>query len=152
ATATARASLDSLDEEISAQSALVSQHDLEQGRLAGAVRAAEERLGALRAQLERQRTALAAADERRESARAELIALEGDDEGAAEDTELAAAVAAAEQAVTALQERVDSLREELHTAERERDALAARTSALTMATDQQDGSQQIIGLGGIRGL
>jgi len=152
ATATARASLDSLDEEISAQSALVSQHDLEQGRLAGAVRAAEERLGALRAQLERQRTALAAADERRESARAELIALEGDDEGAAEDTELANAVTTAEQAVTALQERVDALREELHTAERERDALAARTSALTMATDQQDGSQQIIGLDGIRGL
>jgi chromosome segregation protein len=152
ATATARASLDSLDEEISAQSALVSQHDLEQGRLAGAVRAAEERLGALHAQLERQRTALAAADERREAARAELVALEGDDEGAAEDTELAGAVTAAEQAVAELQERVDQLREELHTAERERDALAARTSALTMATDQQDGSQHIIGLSGIRGL
>ncbi|QNO38205.1 chromosome segregation protein SMC [Protaetiibacter sp. SSC-01] len=152
ATATARASLDSLDEEISAQSALVSQHDLEQGRLAGAVRAAEERLGALRAQLERQRTAFAAAEERRETARAELVALEGDEEGAAEDTELAGAVESAEQAVKQLQERVDALREELHTAERERDALAARTSALTMATDQQDGSQQIIGLGGIRGL
>ncbi len=152
ATATARASLDSLDEEISAQSALVSQHDLEQGRLAGAVRAAEERLGALRAQLERQRTALAASEERREAARAELLALEGDDEGVAEDTELAHAVTAAEQAVTSLQDRVDALREELHAAERERDALAARTSALTMATDQQDGSQQIIGLSGIRGL
>ncbi|PZQ92034.1 MAG: chromosome segregation protein SMC [Leifsonia xyli] len=152
ATATARASLDSLDEEISAQSALVSQHDLEQGRLAGAVRAAEERLGALHTQLERQRTALAAAEERREAARAELLALEGDDEGTAEDTQLAGAVEAAERAVAGTQERVDALREELHTAERERDALAARTSALTMATDQQDGSQQIIGLGGIRGL
>ncbi|RQP12529.1 MAG: chromosome segregation protein SMC [Microbacteriaceae bacterium] len=152
ATATARASLDSLDEEISAQSALVSQHDLEQGRLAGAVRAAEERLGALRAQLERQRTAFAAAEERREAARAELVALEGDEEGVAEDTELAGAVEAAERSVKELQERVDALREELHAAERERDALAARTSALTMATDQQDGSHQIIGLGGIRGL
>lgn len=152
ATATARASLDSLDEEISAQSALVSQHDLEQGRLAGAVRAAEERLGALRAQLERQRAAAAAAEERREAARTELLTLEGDEQGAAEDTPLAGAVEAAEEAVRTLQERVDALREELHTAERERDALAARTSALTMATDQQDGSQQIIGLGGIRGL
>lgn len=152
ATATARASLDSLDEEISAQSALVSQHDLEQGRLAGAVRAAEERLGALRAQLERQRAAAAAAEERREAARTELLTLEGDEQGAAEDTPLAGAVDAAEEAVRTLQERVDALREELHTAERERDALAARTSALTMATDQQDGSQQIIGLGGIRGL
>ncbi|TPX04713.1 chromosome segregation protein SMC, partial [Schumannella luteola] len=151
-TATARASLDSLDEEISAQSALVSQHDLEQGRLAGAVRAAEERLGALHAQLERQRTALTAAEERREAARAELVALEGDDAGAVEDSELAAAVETTERSVAALQERVDALRDEVHAAERERDALAARTSALTMATDQQDGSQQIIGLAGIRGL
>ncbi|MFT4028636.1 MAG: chromosome segregation protein SMC [Protaetiibacter sp.] len=152
ATATARASLDSLDEEISAQSALVSRHDLEQGRLAGAVRAAEERLGALRAQLERQRTALADAEGRREGARAELVALEGDDAGAAEDSELAGAVDTAGASVARLQERVDALRDELHAAERERDALAARTSALTMATDQQDGSQQIIGLRGIRGL
>ncbi len=152
ATATARASLDSLDEEISAQSALVSQHDLEQGRLTGAVRAAEERRGALHAQHERQRAALAAAEERREAARAELVALEGDDAVEASDTELAGAVDAAEQAVAALQERVDALREELHTAERERDALAARTSALTLATEQRDGSQQIIGLRGIRGL
>ncbi|AYF98573.1 chromosome segregation protein SMC [Protaetiibacter intestinalis] len=152
ATATARASLDSLDEEISAQSALVSQHDLEQGRLAGAVRAAEERRAATVAQLERQKAAASAAEERREAARTELVALEGDDAGAAEDTELAGAVEAAETAVAALQERVDALREELHAAERERDALAARTSALTLATDQRDGSQQIIGLSGIRGL
>ncbi|TXK17016.1 chromosome segregation SMC family protein [Homoserinibacter sp. GY 40078] len=152
ATATARASLDSLDEEISAQSALVSQHDLEQGRLVGAVRAAEERRAATVAQLERQRAALAAAEERREAARAELVALEGDDTGAVHDTELAAAVTSAEESVQALQVRVDALRDELHTAERERDALAARTSALTLATDQRDGSQQIIGLDGIRGL
>lgn len=152
ATATARVSLDSLDEEISAQSALVSQHDLEQGRLAGQVRAAEERRAATQAQLDRQKAALAASEERREAARAELVALEGDDAGVAEDTELAGAVEAAETAVQQLQERVDALRDELHTAERERDALAARTSALTLATDQKDGSQQIIGLSGIRGL
>ncbi len=152
ATATARVSLDSLDEEISAQSALVSQHDLEQGRLAGQVRAAEERRAATQAQLDRQKAALAASEERREAARTELVALEGDDAGLAEDTELAGAVEAAETAVQQLQERVDALRDELHTAERERDALAARTSALTLATDQKDGSQQIIGLSGIRGL
>ncbi|WP_166865780.1 MULTISPECIES: chromosome segregation protein SMC [unclassified Salinibacterium] len=152
ATATARASLDSLDEEISAQSALVSQHDLEQGRLSGAVRAAEERRAATVAQLERQKAALAAAEERREQARAELVSLEGDEEGATEDTELAGAVEKAEQAVAELQQKVDALRDELHTSERERDALAARTSALTLATDQKDGSQQIIGLDGIRGI
>src|SRR6187431_2106518 len=112
ATATARVSLDSLDEEISAQSALVSQHDLEQGRLAGQVRAAEERRAATQAQLDRQKAALGASEERREAARTELVALEGDDAGIAEDTELAAAVEAAEAAVKALQERVDALRDE----------------------------------------
>ena len=50
-TATARAGLDSLDEEISAQSALVSRHDLEQGRLDGVVAAAESRRTATRAEL-----------------------------------------------------------------------------------------------------
>ncbi len=82
ATATAKGSLDSLDEEISEQSALVSQHDLEQGRLAGLVNAAESRRAATHVELERSRTALDEAEQRREDARAELLALEGADGGA----------------------------------------------------------------------
>src|SRR5690606_9231821 len=135
ATATARASLDSLDEEISAQSALVSQHDLEQQRLDGLVNAAQSRRAATQAELERARTALEQAEQRRERARGELLELEGADEGATEDDSLAAAVAQADAAVTALQADVETLRDELHADERERDALAARTSALSMALD-----------------
>jgi chromosome segregation protein len=150
--ATARAGLDSLDEEISEQSALVSQHDLEHGRLVGQVDAAQSRRAATQAELERQAAALAAAEGRREAARAELLALEEDESGAVEDAELAKAVETADAAVKALQAEVETLREELHSSERERDALAARTSALSLAVDQKDGSASILGARGIRGL
>jgi chromosome segregation protein len=155
-TATARASLDSLDDEISAQSALVSQHDLEQGRLDGLVNAAGSRRAATLAELERARTALEQAEQRREHARSELLQLEGEDgtaDGSATTGEsLARAVDDAEAAVTALQSEVETLREQLHTDERERDALAARTGALSLAVDQKDGSGAIVGARGIRGL
>ena len=151
-TATARGSLDSLDEEISAQSALVSAHDLEQGRLEGVVAAAESRLAATRTEAERQRAALAQAEQRRDAARDELLALEGDPEAVREDDSLASAVQAAEEAVETLRAEVEHLREELHTSERERDALAARTGALSLALDQRDGSGAIVGASGIRGL
>ena len=150
--ATAKGSLDSLDEEISAQSALVSQHDLEQGRLAGLVNAAESRRAATHVELERSRTALEEAEQRREQARAELLALEGADGAVSEDGALAEAVDAAEVAVRDLQAEVEVLRDELHTSERERDALAARTGALSLAVDQKDGSGTIVGARGIRGL
>ncbi len=152
AMATAKGSLDSLDEEISAQSALVSQHDLELGRLDGLVNAAESRRAATHVELERSRTSLEQAEQRREQARAELLALEGEDGAVSEDGALAAAVDAAEIAVRDLQAEVEVLRDELHASERERDALAARTGALSLAVDQKDGSGTIIGARGIRGL
>ena len=151
-TATARASLDSLDEEISAQSALISQHDLEQGRLSGQVDAAESRRTATRGELDRQRAALQAAEQRREQARAELLQVEDDVSDGGSDVELAAAVESADAQVTLLQGEVEVLRDELHASERERDALAARTSALSMAVDQKDGSASIMAADGIRGL
>jgi chromosome segregation protein len=151
-TATARGSLDSLDEEISAQSALVSAHDLEQGRLAGVVAAAESRLTAVRAELDRQKAALAQAEARRDAARDELLGLEGDTDAVREDDTLAAAVTAADATVESLRVEVETLREELHASERERDALAARTGALSLALDQKDGSGAIVGAKGIRGL
>jgi len=151
-TATARASLDSLDEEISAQSSLISQHDLEQGRLSGQVDAAESRRTATRGELDRQRAALEAAEQRREQARAELLQIEGDPDEVGSDGDLAAAVEAADAAVKVLQAEVEALRDELHASERERDALAARTSALSMAVEQKDGSASILSAGGIRGL
>ena len=152
AMATAKGSLDSLDQEIADQSTLVSQHDLEQGRLDGRVNAAESRRAATQVELERSRNALEEAEKRREDARAELLEIEGADGSVSEDGELAAAVDAAEASVAALQAEVETLRDELHASERERDALAARTGALSLAVDQKDGSGAIVGARGIRGL
>ncbi|MDP9026477.1 MAG: AAA family ATPase, partial [Actinomycetota bacterium] len=151
-TATARASLDSLDDEISAQSALISQHDLEQGRLSGQVDAAESRRTATRGELDRQRAALEAAEFRREQARAALLEVEDAVDEGGSDVELASVVELAETRVRELQVEVEVLRDELHASERERDALAARTSALSMAVEQKDGSASIMSAGGIRGL
>ncbi|HEX4059222.1 MAG TPA: chromosome segregation protein SMC [Galbitalea sp.] len=153
ASATAKASLDSLDDEISAQSALVSRHDLEIARLASQIEVAQSRLTATRDELARQRAALAQAEERREGTRTEFVALEADaatsDGG---DGTLDSLYEAAEALVSELQQDIETKRDELHALERERDALAARTSALSMAVDQKDGSAAIVGTPGIRGL
>ena len=155
ATATAKASLDSLDEEISAQSALVSRHSLELAGLAARVDVARTSLASARGELLRQQNALEAAEQRRDSTRAEFVALEAEaatsDEG---DGSLDAAYEAAEAAVSSIQAEIEALRDEVHVAERERDALAARSSALSLAVEQKDGSNALVGakLSGIRGL
>jgi chromosome segregation protein len=153
AMATAKASLDSLDEEISSQSALVSRHDLEVARLAGQIDVAQSRLAATQDELVRQQAALAEAEQRREATRAEFVALEAEaattDAG---DGKLDTIYEEAEAHVSNLQAAIETMRDDLHALERERDALAARTSALSMAVDQKDGSASIVGSPGIRGL
>ncbi|MDP3209277.1 MAG: chromosome segregation protein SMC, partial [Rhodoglobus sp.] len=155
ATATAKASLDSLDDEISAQSALVSKHELELAGLASRVDVARSTLAAARGELLRQQNSLEAAEQRRESAREEFVALETTAATGPEgDGTLDAAYESAEALVSTLQGEIEALRDDLHAAERERDALAARNSALSLAVDQKDGSSALVGakLRGIRGL
>jgi chromosome segregation protein len=149
---TAKASLDSLDEEIAAQSALVSRHDLELAGHASRVDVARSSLNAAAGELARQQAALEQAEARREAARADLDAL-GEATGDVDDT-LAVAYEDAEARVAALVAEVETIRDELHVLERERDALAARNSALSLAVDQKDGSTAIVeaGVRGIRGL
>jgi chromosome segregation protein len=153
ATVTSRTSLDSLDEEISAQSALVSRHDLEVARLASQIDVAQSRLAATRGELLRQQNALEQAENRRDATRSEFVFLEA--EAATEDSgdgTLDSLYEAAEFHVTALQAEIETMRDDLHSLERERDALAARNSALSMAVDQKDGSAALLGTPGIRGL
>ncbi|WP_309619962.1 chromosome segregation protein SMC [Salinibacterium sp.] len=155
ASATARVSLDSLDDEISAQSALVSRHELELAGLASRVDVARSTLAAARGELLRQQNALEQAQQRRDDTRAQFVALEATaataDDG---DGSREAAFEAAEALVATIQAQIESLRDDLHAAERERDALAARNSALSLAVDQKDGSSALVGakLPGIRGL
>ncbi len=151
--ATAKASLDSLDDEIAAQSALVSRHDLDLAGHASRVDVARSALNAASGELARQQAALEQAEARREAARADLDAVE-DAAGDDADDSLTVAYETAEARVAALVAEVEELRDELHAHERERDSLAARTSALSMAVDQKDGSTAIVeaGVRGIRGL
>ncbi|MDN4596482.1 chromosome segregation protein SMC [Leifsonia virtsii] len=155
ATRNARARLDAVDEEIAAQSALVSRHDLEISKLNGQADAAAQRLAAVRGEVLRQQNALDAATERRERARADFAAREA--EAALSDVgegDLDEAYELAQATVFEAEAEIERLREELHTFERERDALAARTSALSLALDQKDGSAALVSarLSGVRGL
>ncbi|MDH6424425.1 chromosome segregation protein [Aurantimicrobium minutum] len=155
ATVVAREKLDSIDEQISAQSALVSQHDLELTSLRGKKEAADSALAAVRGEVLRQQNALDAATERRVSAQENLAQVESDSaDTTAGETGLNDTYEAAQAAVVEADATIDRLRDELHTLERERDALQARTGALSMALDQKDGSSALVKakLSGIRGL
>ncbi|MDQ1583978.1 MAG: chromosome segregation protein [Microbacteriaceae bacterium] len=154
-TRTTRASLDSVDDEIAAQSALVSRHDLELSKLSGQVDTAASRLAAVRGEVLRQQNALDAATERRETARAQFAAHEAQAATAdAGESNLDEAYELAQGVVFEAEGEIERLREELHVLERERDALAARTSALSLALNQKDGSAALVDarLAGVRGL
>jgi len=154
-TAAKRADLDGLDEQIAYQSSLVSRHDLELSKLTGQAETAAARLATLRGEVLRQQNALDAARERREAAQTEFARLEADAViGEQDDVGLDAAYEAAQAEVTRAESEIERIREELHVQERERDALAARVSALSSAMDQKDGSSALVAarLAGIRGL
>ena len=154
-TAVARANLDGLDEQIAYQSSLVSRHDLEISKLSGQKDSAASRLAAVRGEVLRQQNALDAAGDRREVAQIAFVELEVEavltDTG---ETDLDAAYETAQAEVVDAEAEIDRLREVLHGNERERDALAARVSALSSAMDQKDGSSALVAarLDGIQGL
>jgi chromosome segregation protein len=154
ATATVRRDLDAVDEQISAQSALVSRHDLRVAQLAGEVDTAASRLAAVRGEVLRQRGALDAARERLTAAHAQLAELDDDVEFDEPTIDLAESVELAESRVVEVQAAIDRLRDELHGHERERDALAARSGALSLALGREDGAAAVLAadLAGISGL
>jgi chromosome segregation protein len=141
----ARSSLDSVDEEIAAQSALVSKHDLEISKLQGQVDTANSRLAAVRGEVLRQANALEAATARREAAKAEFAVLEAEAAvSGTSETDLDEAYEFSQARLFEAEAEIEALRETLHGHERERDALAARTSALTLALDEKDGTTDLI--------
>lgn len=151
----AKANLDALDEEIAMQASLVSRHELELSKLTGHAETAASQLAAVRGEVLRQQNALDAAIQRRDAAQLAFAELEQSaDGGATSETDLDEAYEAAQAEVTVAEGQIERLREELHDCERERSGLAARTSALSSALDQKDGSSALVAkkLRGIRGL
>ncbi|WP_066519798.1 chromosome segregation protein SMC [Curtobacterium ammoniigenes] len=142
--ATTRAELDALDEQIAAQSALVTAHDLEAQARANRVQQAEAAQAAASADLARRQRALADAVARADLADAALAALPADPGAEADETVLAHALEVARAAQQAAQSERDAARDALHALERERDALDARVHALALALDVRDGTQALI--------
>ncbi|MBT1676485.1 AAA family ATPase [Curtobacterium aurantiacum] len=143
----ARAALDALDEQIAAQAARVSQHDLEAQRLASAVDVARSKRGSAVADRERRERALAEAGERAERAAAALAELGVDPSEGVDETVLAQTLEQARAELERVQTTRDEQRDRLHALERERDALDARVTALGMSIEVRDGSQALIDAG-----
>ena len=151
----ARGALDQVDTEIAAQAALVSAYDLEVSKLAGQADTAASRLAAVRGEVLRHANALESSTARRDAAAVEFARVEAEaGEAESGDTDLDEAYELAQSAVVEAEGEIERLREGLHDRERERDALAARTSALSLALDQRDGSSALVraGVPGVRGL
>ncbi|MGM1030651.1 MAG: chromosome segregation protein SMC [Actinomycetota bacterium] len=153
ATALARAGLDSLDEEIAAQAALVSRHDLEAAAHRSKVEVAQSTLAAREAEVTRRETALANAEQRLAEATRAAAEL-GDEQTEGDAESLAQRYRDADDRQATLSGDLDERREALHAVERERDALAARTSALTVALATANASAGLVdaGIAGLGGL
>ncbi|MFM7030094.1 MAG: chromosome segregation SMC family protein, partial [Micrococcales bacterium] len=151
-----RDALEVFDNEVAEQSALITKHDLELGRLSNEAAVAESKLVSLREEVVRHEQALANAGERARASLEEYEALEAQlqDTHQGDSSEFEARYEAAQQQVAQSQARIDALREELHTEERSRDSLAAKRSALNLTLEQKDGATNLTaaGLRGIRGL
>ena len=140
----ARASLDALDEEIAAQSALVSAHDLEAHAKSAAVDQARAALTTAEADVARRERARADAIERAAAADAALAALPDDPGGADDESTHTHALESARATQQETQRRRDAARERLHALERERDALDARVRALALSLAVRDGTQALV--------
>lgn len=155
ATVAAREELDRVDAVIQAQAVQVSEYDLRLSKLTGQADAAASRLAAVRGEVLRHRNALEGSAERRAAAAAELARLEHEaDQAEQADTDLDEAYELAQARVVETEGEIERIREGLHERERERDALAARIGALSLALDQRDGSAAVAasGVPGVLGL
>ena len=151
----ARDILEKFDSQVAEQNQLISNYDLELARLANEAAVAESKLAALRDQVARAQGLLAEAAERHAQSKNEYEALEQSLQSQQPgSSNLEESYEAAGRAVSDSQARIDEIRENLHVAERERDSLAAKRSALNLTLDQKDGASLLTsaGLRGIRGL
>jgi chromosome segregation protein len=153
---TARDALEAFDNQLAEQNSLISAFDLEKSRLANEAAVAESRLASFREELVRHVSALEEAKARLANSQSDYTALEAQlqGEGSQGDNALEQRYEAAQKAVSDSGAKIESLREQLHEAERERDSLSAKRSALNLTLEQKDGASVLAsaGLRGIRGL
>jgi chromosome segregation protein len=151
----ARDGLEQFDAKAQEQNSLISKFDLELAEFANNVKVAESKLEAFRNEKTRHQDILLAAKSRHdEQSRQyrELESLLSQNQPSASNLE--SNYEAAQKAVSDAGSRIESLRDQLHEAEREKDALAGKRSALNLTLDQKDGASSLTQaqLRGIRGL
>jgi chromosome segregation protein len=151
----ARDVLEKFDNEVAEQNALISKFDLDKARLANEAAVAESKLVSLRGEIVRHEGALGEARDRHSARKAEYDAeLQSQQQLNPADSTLENRYEAAQKAVSEVAARIETLRDGVHQAERERDSLAAKRSALNLTLEQKDGATELnaAGLTGIRGL
>ncbi|MEN9955643.1 MAG: hypothetical protein RLY34_450 [Actinomycetota bacterium] len=151
----ARDVLEKFDNEVAEQNALISKFDLDKARLANDAAVAESKLISLRGEVVRHEGALGEARDRHAARKAEFDAEQQQQQQQSNsDSALENRYEAAQKAVSEVAARIESLRDGFHQAERERDSLAAKRSALNLTLEQKDGATELgsAGLSGIRGL
>ena len=151
----AREALDAFDSKAQEQNSLISKYDLDLAEFANNVKVAESKLEAFRNEKTRHEEILEAARSRHlEQSRQyqELEAALSQNQPAA--TNLESNYEAAQRAVSDAAAKIESIRDQLHEAEREKDALAGKRSALNLTLEQKDGASSLTQaqLRGIRGL
>ena len=151
----ARDALDAFERKTQEQNSLISKYDLDLAEFGNNVKVAESKLEAFRNEKTRHEEILSAARSRHlEQSRQyqELESILSQNQPAAGNLE--SNYEAAQRAVSDASARIESLRDQLHEAEREKDALAGKRSALNLTLEQKDGASSLTQaqLRGIRGL
>jgi len=151
----ARAVLEAFDTQAAAKSQEIANYDSRLNTLAGAINLAEAKVTSLVGQLERQEAAVADSATRQQEALDELSSLEQElNRSQPADNSYEQNYEVAQKSVSEIANSIEDIREQLHRAERERDALQAKRSALNLTLERKDGASEITnaGLAGIRGL
>ena len=147
--------LDQFDAKAQEQNSLISKFDLELAEFANNVKVAESKLEAFRNEKTRHQEILSAARLRHEEQSRQYRDLESLlSQNQPSASNLESKYEAAQKAVSDAASRIESLRDQLHEAEREKDALAGKRSALNLTLEQKDGASSLTQaqLRGIRGL
>ena len=151
----ARDALEAFDSKIQEQNSLISKYDLDLAQFANGVKVAESKLEAFTNEKARHQEILSAARLRHQEQSAQYRDLESLlSSNNPRENNLESKYDAAQKAVSDVANKIESLRDQLHEAEREKDALAGKRSALNLTLEQKDGASSLTQaqLRGIRGL
>ena len=151
----ARDALDAFDSKTQEQNSLISKYDLDLAQFANGVKVAESKLEAFTNEKTRHQEILGAARLRHQEQSAQYRDLESLlSSNNPREKNLESKYDAAQKAVSDAANKIESLRDQLHEAEREKDALAGKRSALNLTLEQKDGASSLTQaqLRGIRGL